>query len=160
MRNAQPLAPAVAATAALARPDVTAALTRGVSRLFFDLGLAPLPEFTLANGRRADLIGLEQGGRFVIAEIKSCRADFEADGKWREYLEYCDAFYFAVGRDFPLELLPPSEGLIIADAFGGAVLREAAERPLVASRRKAVTLRYARQAALRAIHGAFDALER
>jgi hypothetical protein len=135
------------------RPDVTAALTRGVSRLFIDLGFLPLPEFTLANGRRADLMGLDDGGRFIIAEIKSCRADFEADGKWEDYLDYCDAFFFAVAGDFPRELLPESEGLIIADAFGGAILREAAERPLAAARRKAVTLRYARQAASRAYWG-------
>lgn len=136
------------------RPDVTAALTRGVARLFFDLGFAPLPEFTLANGRRADMIGLDSGGRFIIAEVKSCRADFEADEKWADYLDYCDAFYFAVASDFPQDLLPAAEGLIIADAFGGAILRQPAERPLAAARRKAVTLRYARQAAIRAHWGA------
>ncbi len=132
------------------RPDITAALTRGVTRLFVDLGFMPLPEFTLVNGRRADLMGLDDGGRFIIAEIKSCRADFEADGKWADYLDYCDAFYFAVAADFPQELLPEEEGLIIADAFGGAILRAGVERPLAAARRKAVTLRYARQAASRA----------
>lgn len=136
------------------RPDVTAALTHGVARLFVDLGFLPLQEFTLANGRRADLVGLDDGGRFIIAEIKSCRADFEADGKWEDYLDYCDAFYFAVADDFPRILLPESEGLIIADGFGGAILRDAAERPLAAARRKAVMLRFARQAAGRAYWGA------
>lgn len=135
----------------LVRPDVTAALTRGVVRLFVDLGFAPLMEFTLRNGRRADVIGLDRGGRILIAEVKSCRADFDADQKWTEYLDYCDGFYFAVARDFPQEILPADEGLIVADAFGGAVLRETASRPLSPARRKAVTLRYARQAAFRAI---------
>ena len=132
-----------------ARPDVTAALTRGALRLFLDLGLAPLAEFRLPNGRRADLAGLDPKGRLVIAEVKSCRADFEADGKWGDYLDYCDAFYFAVGQDFPKELLPMEEGLILADAYGGAVMRAAQERPLAAARRKAITLRFARQAASR-----------
>lgn len=136
------------------RPDVTAALTRGVQRLFVDLGFMPLPEFTLANGRRADMMGLDAGGRFIIAEVKSCRADFEADGKWADYLDYCDAFYFAVASDFPQDLLPAEEGLVIADAFGGAIMRHATERPLAAARRKAVTLRFARQAASRAYWGA------
>lgn len=139
---------------ARARPEVTAALTRGVARLFVDLGFAPLPEFTLANGRRADLVGLDQSGRVLIAEVKSCRADFDADAKWGDYLGFCDAFYFAVARDFPIDLLPASEGLIIADAFGGAVVRGAPERPLAPARRKAVTLRYARQAAQRLWWGA------
>lgn len=135
--------------AAPARSGVTLALTRGVTRLFADLGLAPLAEFRLPNGRRADLAGLDPKGRIVIAEVKSCEADYAADGKWADYLDFCDAFYFAVGAGFPRALLPAEEGLIVADAYGGAVLRAAVERPLAAARRKAVTLRFARQAAAR-----------
>ena len=135
---------------ALSRPDQTAVLTRGVMRLFLDLGLSPLPEFKLANGRRADVAALDRQGRLTVAEIKSCRADFECDQKWPEYLDFCDRFYFAVDPAFPLEILPESEGLILADAYGAAIKTPAEERPLAAARRKAVTLRFARQAALRA----------
>ncbi|MCA8894051.1 MAG: MmcB family DNA repair protein, partial [Amphiplicatus sp.] len=85
--------------AAPARPDVTLALTRGVLRLFADLGLAPLAEFRLPNGRRADVAGIDRKGRLVFAEVKSCQADFDADNKWTDYLDFCDAFYFAVARD-------------------------------------------------------------
>ena len=133
------------------RPDRTLALTRGVSRLFLDLGLSPLCEFRLANGRRADIAGLDRKGKLIIAEVKSCRADFEVDQKWPDYLEYCDQFYFAIDTDFPRELLPAEEGLIIADEYGAAITRAAQERPLKAAKRKAVTLRFARQAASRAI---------
>lgn len=132
-----------------ARPDVTLALTRGVSRLFRDLGLAPMAEFRLPNGRRADMAGLCPKGRLIIAEIKSCEADFTADGKWEDYLDFCDEFYFAVNADFPRELLPADEGLIIADGFGGAIIRPSVERAMAAARRKAITLRFARQAAAR-----------
>jgi len=132
------------------RPDRTLALTRGVTRLFFDLGLSPLCEFRLANGRRADVAGIDRKGKLVIAEVKSCRDDFEADQKWPDYLDYCDRFYFAVAPDFPRELLPETEGLIIADEYGAAIARAAMERPLNAARRKAVTLRFARQASARA----------
>jgi hypothetical protein len=133
------------------RPVATLGLTRGVVRLFAELGFAPLTEFTLANGRRADVAGIDRDGRFAVAEVKSCEADFAADCKWADYLAFCDWFYFAVADDFPRALLPSGEGLIIADAFGGAVVREAVERPLVAARRKAVTLRFARQAAARCV---------
>ncbi len=136
-------------TPPLCRPDVTATLTRGVLRLFRDLGLGAMAEFRLPNGRRADLAGLCPKGRFVIAEIKSCEADFAADGKWADYLPFCDEFYFAVDADFPRALLPSSEGLIVADGFGGAVVRGAPQRTLAAARRKAITLRFARQAAAR-----------
>ncbi|MEZ5891913.1 MAG: MmcB family DNA repair protein [Parvularculaceae bacterium] len=134
-----------------ARPDRTLALTRGVARLFIDLGLSPLCEFRLANGRRADVAGLDRRGRLIIAEVKSCRADFEVDQKWPDYLEFCDLFYFAVDPDFPRDILPDAEGLIIADDYGAAISRAAVERPMVAARRKAVTLRFARQSAMRAL---------
>ncbi len=133
-----------------ARPDVTATLTRGVMRLFRDLGLSAMPEFRLPNGRRADIAGLCSKGRLVIAEIKSCEADFSGDAKWADYLPFCDEFYFAVGAEFPRALLPEAEGLIIADGFGGAVVRASQARTLAAARRKAITLRFARQAASRA----------
>lgn len=133
----------------ISRPDVTAALTRGVMRLFCDLGLAPMAEFRLPNGRRADIAGLCPKGRVVFAEIKSCEADFAADGKWADYLPFCDEFFFAVAADFPRALVPGTEGLIVADGFGGAVVRDAQPRAMAAARRKAITLRFARQAAAR-----------
>lgn len=135
-----------------ARPDRTLSLTRGVTRLFLDLGLSPLCEFRLANGRRADVVAIDRRGRLTIAEIKSCKADFDVDDKWPEYLDYCDQFYFAVDPAFPQEILPGTEGLIIADEYGAAISRLAEERPLAAARRKAVTLRFARQAAARALY--------
>lgn len=149
MENVQPCNDADASFFS-ARPGVTSALTRGVSRLFRDLGLAPMAEFRLPNGRRADLAGLCQKGRLVIAEIKSCEADFAADEKWEDYLGFCDEFYFAVSAGFPRELLPQDEGLIIADGFGGAIIRPSIERTMAPPRRKAITLRFARQAAARA----------
>ncbi len=133
----------------LARPDQTAILTRGVMRLFLELGMSPLAEFKLANGRRADVAGMDRAGKITIAEIKSCRADFDCDQKWPDYLDYCDRYFFAVDPDFPVDVLPAEEGLILADAFGAAIKRPSVERSLAPARRKAVTLRFARQAALR-----------
>lgn len=133
------------------RPEMTTRVTRGVLRLFIDQGFAPITEFPLPNGRRADIVGLDRKGRIAIAEVKSSREDFVADAKWAEYLEFCDFFYFAVSEDFPREILPDQCGLIVADAYGGAVLRGDPERKIAAARRKAVTLRFARRAAMRAL---------
>ena len=129
------------------RPDTTLALTRGVWRLMADMGLAVIPEFKLPGGRRADLCGLCPKGEVVIVEIKSCWQDLASDTKWPEYRDYCDRFYFGVNEIFPLERLPEDEGVIVADAFGGAVLRESGTAKLAGARRKAVTTRFARQAA-------------
>jgi hypothetical protein len=120
-----------------------ALLARGVSRALGQLGCASLHEFSLASGRRADVIALGRGGEIAIVEIKSSIADFRADRKWPEYWEYCDRLYFAVAAGFPRELIPPECGLIIADPFDAAILREAELRPLNAARRRAITLRFA-----------------
>lgn len=131
-----------------ARPFAdAAALARGVCRALGQAGFACLTEFRLANGRRADVMAMDRRGRFAIVEIKSSEADFRADAKWPDYLEFCDLFYFAVAEDFPRALLPEAHGLLIADAYGAAVLRESPEAPLHASRRKAVLLRFAHGAA-------------
>jgi hypothetical protein len=126
---------------------VAAGVQRGVRRLFAQLGQVTMPEFTLASGRRADVIALAPDGRLTIVEIKSSVADFRADQKWPDYAEFCDQFYFAVPETLPLEILPPDRGLIVADAFGAAILRDAPHHPLAGARRKAVTLRFARTAA-------------
>jgi hypothetical protein len=103
----------------------------------------------LANGRRADLLALDRSGQLTLVEIKSCRADFVADRKWRHYLDFCDRFYFAVGPGFPLDLLPPEEGLILADRFAGEILRQGPLRALGAARRKALLIRFGRASAAR-----------
>lgn len=133
------------------RPEITRALARGISRMLIDLGLTPLLELPLGNGRRADIVGLAPGGELWIVETKSCLADYAVDQKWPDYLDYCDRFFFGVTEEFPRELIPDECGLIVADGFGGAVLRDSPLRPLAGARRKAMTLSYARLAALRAI---------
>jgi hypothetical protein len=134
----------------ISRPETTAAVTCGAGRLLSALGYTPLAEVALPNGRRADLMALGPKGEIFIVEVKSCLDDFRVDQKWREYQPYCDAFAFAVGPEFPREVLPEEPGLIVADGFGGAVLREAPATPLAGARRKSLTLAFARLAALRA----------
>jgi hypothetical protein len=141
------------------RPEVTAAVTRGAARLLTALGYAPLAEVCLPNGRRADLMALGRRGEIFIVEVKSGIEDFRTDLKWGEYLPYCDAFAFAVAPEFPRERLPEEPGLIIADGFGGAVLREAPRVSLAGARRKALTLSFGRLAALRAAGVAAAGLE-
>jgi hypothetical protein len=135
---------------AVSRPETTAAVTRGAARFLTALGYAPLAEVTLPNGRRADLMALGPKGEIFIVEVKSGVEDFRTDQKWQEYLPYCDAFAFAVSPEFPRDILPEAPGLIVADGFGGAILREAPVTALAGARRKALTLAFGRLAALRA----------
>jgi hypothetical protein len=135
----------------LSRPEITSAVTRGAARLFVALGYAPLLEVGLPNGRRADIMAVGPRGQIALAEVKSGVEDFRADQKWGDYLPFCDAFYFAVAPEFPRHVLPEEPGLIVADAFDGAVLREAPLAALAGARRKALTVAFARLAAGRAL---------
>ena len=122
---------------------------RGVARLLRAHGFAAIAEVGLANGRRADVAGVSESGEIWVVEIKSCLEDFRADHKWPDYREYCDRLFFAVGPAFPREVLPQDAGLIIADRYGGEIVREAPEHKLAGARRKAMTLRLVRTAGLR-----------
>ncbi|MFN3536199.1 MAG: DNA repair putative endonuclease MmcB [Brevundimonas sp.] len=133
------------------RPETTQSVTRGAARLMADMGYAPLLEVCLPNGRRADVMALGPRGEIAICEVKSGVEDYRVDRKWHEYAPFCDAFYFAVAPEFPDGILPEEPGLIVADGFGGAVVREAATTPLAPARRKALTLAFARLGAMRSL---------
>lgn len=132
-----------------AQPGAAALLARGVCRALAQLGYASLVEFPLANGRRADVLALGKTGDLIIVEIKSSVPDFRADRKWASYREFADRLYFAVPNQFPALLIPEECGLIVADSFGAAVLRDGVSIPLAPARRRALTLRFALSAAAR-----------
>ena len=142
---------AVLTLVSVSRPQTTEAVTRGAAKLLVALGYAPVSEVGLPNGRRADLMAVGPKGEIAIVEVKSSLEDFRCDQKWGEYGPYCDAFYFAVAPEFPRDILPGDCGLIIADGFGGAVIEEARTTLLAPARRKALTLAFARLAAMRAL---------
>jgi hypothetical protein len=130
-------------------PIDASALARGVCRALDQLGYASLVEFPLANGRRTDVLALGRRGEIIAVEVKSSVADFRADQKWPSYREFADRLYFAVASGFPTALIPDDCGLMVADAFGAAVLRDGQTISLAAARRRALTLRFARIAAAR-----------
>ena len=135
-------------------PPIAAEVARGVTRLFCRQDLFAVCEMPLPNGRRADLMAIDAKGALTIVEIKVAKADLVGDCKWRDYLDYCDRFYWAVP---PLlaqlldhdRFLPGEAGLIVADRYDAAIVRQAAHRPLAPARRKAELLHFARRAARR-----------
>ena len=118
-------------------------MARGVCRFLAARGYSTLTEFPVGKGRRVDVIGLNREQRFVIVEIKTTLADFRGDAKWPDYLPWCDAYYFAVPDDFPADILPADQGLLVADAFDAAAIREAPERTMNATRRRTQILKFA-----------------
>jgi hypothetical protein len=130
-------------------------VARGVARLFLRHDLMSVTEVPLGNGRRVDVFALCPKGIVTIVEIKVSKADFLGDTKWVEYLDYCDRYFWAVPQGFDLALLdrdaalPERTGLIVADRYDAAILREPHSVMLSPARRKVETLRFARRAARR-----------
>ena len=122
-------------------------IARGVRRLLRARGFSTVTELPLLDGRRADVVALHNDGVLLIVEIKSSVADFRADRKWRDYAAHCDRLYFAISADMPADIMPEEAGLIVADAYGAEILREATARSIASATRRAVLLRFAQAAA-------------
>lgn len=93
-------------------------------------------------------------GELTIVEIKVSKADLLGDQKWTDYLDYCDRFFWAVPQGLASLLdeqrfLPSEAGLLVADRYDAAVIREPVHRALAGARRRAETIRFARRAARR-----------
>jgi hypothetical protein len=124
-------------------------LARGVCRHLAGHGFVTVEELVPAPGLRVDVMALGPKGEIWVIECKSGRADFVADRKWRQYLDWADRFFWAVDEAFPADLLPLDSGLIIADGHDAEILRIGPERRLAGARRKVVLQCFARHAARR-----------
>lgn len=129
---------------------------RGTMRLMRErFDFCCFAEVSLANGRRADVLGVGPKGEIWIIEIKSSLQDYQVDKKWPEYHEFCDRFFFAKPPELDGNIFPDDQGLIVADGHGAEIIRNADEDKLSAARRKAMMLRVARMGADR-IHQLMD----
>lgn len=124
-------------------------LARGVCRLLASHGFATVEEFVPDRGLRMDVMALGPKGELWVVECKSSRADFQSDSKWQGYLEWADRYFWAVDSEFPTDLLPAESGLIIADGYGGEILRMPEATKLAAARRSKLTRKFAFHAARR-----------
>lgn len=124
-------------------------LARGVARHLVSHGFACVEELVPTRGLRVDVMALGPKGEIWVVECKSSRADFTSDSKWEGYLEWADRFFWAVDSDFPTELLPDETGLILADAYGGEIVRMGPETRLAPARRKVMVQKFAVHAARR-----------
>jgi hypothetical protein len=127
--------------------DRALTICRGTRRLLRAHGHSTVTELSLPNGRRADIVGLAPDGTITIVEVKSCPADFRADRKWPDYREHCDRLFFAISGETSPDLMPADAGLIVADAYGADVFREAPLHKLAPATRRAMLLRFGQAAA-------------
>ena len=121
-------------------------IARGVMRHFAQIGMHSLSEFSPARGLRVDIITLGMSDEIWIVECKSGQSDFKSDKKWQNYLDWCDRYFWAVEANFPIDILPPDTGVIIADAYDASILREAPLKKLSVARRKKIIKSIAKSA--------------
>lgn len=152
--GAEPI-PAAGGFAERSRPAVTLEVARGAARHMRALGFAVVQELMLAGGRRADIAALGPKGEIWIVEVKSGPEDFRTDRKWPDYRMHCDRLLFAVAPDFPTPLIPDEAGLLVADGYGAALIREGLHHPLGGATRKHLLIRFGQAAALR-LHALHD----
>lgn len=125
---------------------------RGVCRWLVRAGVMPLVEVSLGCGRRADVLGVDAAGRLTLVEIKVSVADLRGDRKWPEYLDWCDRFFWGVpeglaGVVMGDAFMPARTGVLVADRYDAALVRDAPWEMVSAARRKAEVVRFARAAA-------------
>ncbi|RJX69288.1 DNA repair protein MmcB-related protein [Tsuneonella suprasediminis] len=129
-----------------------ATVARGICRLLARNDIWCMAEMPLRNGRRADLMGIDPKGQIIIVEIKVSQTDLLGDSKWRDYLDFCDRFYWGLppaldravldGGDFR----PDRCGVIVADGYDAEIIRPATTHALAAARRRVEVERLARAA--------------
>lgn len=148
----------MAESPALLRTDIQAAerhaqaVARGICRLFARNDIWCIAEMPLRNGRRADLMGIDAKGQILIVEIKVSRADLLGDGKWPDYLDFCDRFFWGLPPELDRACLDGSDfrpdccGVIVADGYDAEIVRPAPFQPLAGARRKVEIERLARTA--------------
>lgn len=148
----------VAPLSPLIEPMIAADVARGVCRMLLNQhDIVAIAEVPLDGGRRADLMAIGPRGELIIVEIKVSRADLMGDAKWTDYLAHCDRYFWAVPAGFDasplneLAFLPERSGVIVADRYDAAIVREAATVAMPAPARRRCTIALARRAARRVI---------
>lgn len=78
------------------RKEIADVLKIAAANLFFKSRYSCTYELGLESWgrRRADVVAVKLSGHIVIVEVKSSVEDFRSDKKFKQYLKYCDRFYF------------------------------------------------------------------
>ena len=70
-------------------------ILQNTMRFLSNKGYKVISEFALPNKKRVDIIGINLKKEIVIVEVKSNKNGIKLDKKWKNYLNYCNYFYFA-----------------------------------------------------------------
>ena len=89
---------------------IAAEIQRGVCRALRALGHSVVTELSLANGRRADVVGLSPGGRHLDRRDQILPARFSDRRQMDRVPAALRPALFRRGADFPCEVIPEEAG--------------------------------------------------
>ena len=121
-------------------------IARGVCRHLKHYDFACIEEFVPIKGARVDIIAVGPKGEIWIIECKSSPTDYLQDQKWEKYLPFCDRYFWAVPQNFPTNILPENDGLILADSYDAEIVRFGQKRKITPQKRKTIITKVARNA--------------
>ena len=88
-------------------------ILQNTMRFLSGKGYRVLSEFALPNKKRVDIIGINLKKEIIIVEVKSNKNGIKLDKKWKNYLSYCNYFYFACSDKLKKFKFSNSVGIIL-----------------------------------------------
>ncbi len=76
----------------------------------FNRGFIAVAEFTLPNGKKADIFAYNES-QIIIIEIKVTNSDLMTDYNWTEYLPYCHDFFFLTPVELEIAVVTKTESI-------------------------------------------------
>ena len=93
-------------------------------------GYKVLSEFALPNKKRVDIIAINSKKEIIIVEVKSKKNGVKTDKKWKNYLNYCNYFYFACNDKLEDFNLPKNIGIIQNKASSTKIIKKSKYKKL------------------------------
>tara|TARA_Y100000590_G_scaffold367596_1_gene427753 strand:- start:300 stop:767 length:468 start_codon:yes stop_codon:yes gene_type:complete len=110
-------------------------------------GYKVLSEFALPNKKRVDIIALNLKKEIIIVEVKSNKTAIKLDKKWKNYLSYCNYFYFACNGNLKNISFSKNIGVIQENSKNVKIIKKSKYRNIPKNRKNNLIFKIALSAA-------------
>ena len=106
-------------------------------------GYKVLSEFALPNKKRVDIIAINLKKEIIIVEVKSNKRSLKYDKKWKNYLNYCNYFYFACNDNLKDFDFAENIGVIQNNSNNTKIIRKSKYKKLSENKKKQLIFKIA-----------------
>ena len=110
-------------------------------------GYKVLSEFALPNKKRVDIIAINLKKKIIIVEVKSNKKNLKYDKKWKNYLNYCNYFYFACNDKLKDSEFSENIGIIQNNSNNIKIIRKSKYQKISENKKKQLIFKIALSAA-------------